>query len=329
MRIRIQLPRIYRPPVYQGKRLPENYFEGWYFKLVDQEKRHIWSVIPGVSFSSDSHSFIQVIHANTGSSHYVRFPIEAFSYKRSEFFVKIGLNEFSDRGISLNIDHTGLDVKGDLQFENTMPFPSGILSPGIMGWYSFVPFMECYHGVVSMHHDLAGSIGINGKTISFHHGKGYIEKDWGSSMPSDWIWIQSNHFDNDEKASFMLSLARIPWLNGFFPGFISFLHVKGKVYRFATYNRSVVSHLEVKGEVVRIKLKNRSHLLEIEVLRKDGVILKAPRHGSMDREIKESILSTVSLELKERNGKLLFSGSGRFAGLEIVGNMEQYFQNID
>ncbi len=53
------------------------------------------------------------------------------------------------------------------------------------------PAMECYHGVVSMYHLLSGHLEINGDKVDFSGGKGYIEKDWGRSMPSDWIWIQA------------------------------------------------------------------------------------------------------------------------------------------
>ena len=63
-----------------------------------------------------------------------------------------------------------------------------------MGWYSFVPFMECNHGIVSVNHDLYGEISVNGNVIDFNNGKGYIEKDWGVSFPEAWIWIQSNNF---------------------------------------------------------------------------------------------------------------------------------------
>ncbi len=68
------LPRVFRPEVYQGKNNPRNYFEGWYFKLVDATGNHIWSLIPGVAYSKDSHSFIQVIQAQTGQTFYNRYP---------------------------------------------------------------------------------------------------------------------------------------------------------------------------------------------------------------------------------------------------------------
>lgn len=78
-----------------------------------------------------------------------------------------------------------------------------------MGWYSYVPLMECKHGIVSVNHYLKGKIRINGNSIDLSEGKGYIEKDWGTSFPEVWIWIQSNNFTNPE-TSFTFSLAKIP-----------------------------------------------------------------------------------------------------------------------
>lgn len=295
--------------------------------MIDEHGKHVWSVIPGVSYSDDTHCFVQVIHANSGQTTYHRYPVESFSAERTHFMVSVGPNIFSDQQIILDLDDDLLKMKGVISFQDTHPFPSRLVAPGIMGWYAYVPFMECYHGVVSMQHQLTGTLRINGTDVLFDGGKGYIEKDWGKSMPSDWIWIQSNHFKSNPDASFMLSLARIPWLKGFFPGFLSFLLIDGEVYRFATYNRSEVTRLEVTEEVVRIQIRNRRYQLSVRVERQEGSILKAPRHGSMDREIKESIISTVVVELKNRMGDPIFSDTGRFAGLEIVGDMEQYYKN--
>ncbi len=282
-------------------------------------------MIPGISYSKDTHSFIQVIHAQTGKTYYQRFPIESFKFEKKEFSIEIGSNHFSDSHLALDFQCEDLKISGELTFGGVQPFPVRLFSPGIMGWYSFVPFMECYHGVVSMQHTLHGSLKVNGSAIGFDGGRGYIEKDWGRSMPTDWIWMQSNHFDGDPKVSFMLSVARIPWLNGHFPGFLSFLQLQGKVYRFATYNGSKVASLNVNQEVVKVVLRNRKFELEVEALRQDGGMLKAPRHGAMDREIQESIISTLKLVLKNRRGEVLHSDTGKYAGLEIVGDMVQYY----
>lgn len=127
------LPRTYRPPVYQGPKKPKDYFEGWYFKLVDAGGDHIWSIIPGVSFSGDTHSFIQVIQARNGNTHYHRYPVESFSYSRKDFMVRVGPNLFSDRKISLSLENEELSLHGELFFERVHPFPVKPLAPGIMG----------------------------------------------------------------------------------------------------------------------------------------------------------------------------------------------------
>ena len=327
MKFNYVLPRKFRPEVYQGKKRPDRYFEGWYFKFVDADGAQIWSVIPGVSFSADSHSFVQVIDAKSGTSSYFRYPLEAFGYSRREWMIEVGANRFTGSGVSLELLSGELALQGRLKLSGTHRFPVSLISPGIMGWYGYVPFMECYHGVVSMQHQLSGRLNINGTEVDFGGGKGYIEKDWGRSMPSDWIWIQSNHFSGDRQASFMISLARIPWLRGFFPGFLCFLLADGKLYRFATYNRSRVERLEVSDEAVSISILNRFYRLEVNATLKEGVVLKAPRHGIMERDIRESMMAGVRVDLKNRSGELIFSGRGDHAGLEIVGEVEQYFRN--
>ena len=37
------------------------------------------------------------------------------------------------------------NIKGKISFGDLFRWPSNLFSPGIMGPYSFVPFMECYH----------------------------------------------------------------------------------------------------------------------------------------------------------------------------------------
>jgi len=105
-----------------------------------------------------------------------------------------------------------------------------------MGPYTFAPFMECNHGIVSMDHGISGSLVINGEEIDFTGGRGYIEKDWGHSFPSAYIWMQSNHFAANG-ISFKASVARIPWLTGNFTGFISGLMIDGRLYPFHRVRR--------------------------------------------------------------------------------------------
>ena len=99
--------------------------------------------------------------------------------------------------------------------------------PNIMGPFTYIPNMECNHGVVSMSHTINGSIQLNDETWEFKNDKGYIEKDWGTSFPKRYIWIQGNHFKNTN-TSFMLSLAHIPFIGFSFEGLIAQLNTDTK-----------------------------------------------------------------------------------------------------
>jgi len=318
---------MFRPDVYQGKRKPENYFEGWYFKLVDEAEIQVWSVIPGVSFSEDRHAFIQVIEAMSGTTHYFKLPLESFSYRKDRFEIRLGNNFFSDSGMKLDLEQNDFRMSGQVHFIGNNPYPQRLLAPGIMGWYSYIPVMECYHGVVSMNHELQGTLIINERILNFSNGKGYIEKDWGTSMPSDWIWIQSNHFGDHPATSFMISVARIPWRKSFFPGFLSFLYHEGKIYRFATYNRSRIKKISLSEKEVHIVLQNRNYCLDVKAIPNNAGLLKAPRHGSMDREIFESLNSVLNLTLTSKEGKKVLTSVGKHAGIEIVGDVIRYFRD--
>jgi len=322
--LRKHLPRTFRPEVYQGKAHPRKYFEGWYHKLVDGEGQEVWAFIAGMSYAEEDHAFVQVIHANSGQTWYLPFHMDEARPSRRSYDLALGPSHFSGDGLRLDLESHDFRASGEVQFLHPQAFPGSLLSPGIMGWYSYVPGMECYHGVVSMGHGLEGELEIQGKKLRFDGGRGYIEKDWGSSMPSDWIWIQSNHFEGDPEASLMLSVARIPWMKNHFLGFLSFFKVKGKLHRFATYNGANIEGIHIGEKEVVIRIRKKGALLEVRAIRKDGGILKAPRHGQMDRSIQESIISRIQVSLRDADGTLRFEGEGRHAGLEIVGDVRPY-----
>jgi tocopherol cyclase len=181
--------KIFHPPEFQGNLKKKNYFEGWYLKHVSNDLNHSLSFIPGISLSKDPHSFIQILNGSSGESYYIRYDLKDFSSEPGRFAIRIGESFFSDHFSEINIISEGINTSGKIEYRNTLPYPVTFINPGIMGWYSYVPFMECKHGVVSMSHQLSGELKMNGQRINFNDGKGYIEKDWGTSFPESWIGI--------------------------------------------------------------------------------------------------------------------------------------------
>ncbi len=310
--------KLYNPELFQGSLNRKNYFEGWYFKHVSKDQNHVYSFIPGVSLNGKNpHAFIQVINGISGKTEYITYSPDQFSWDKNKLFIRVGDSVFTENSVDLSIQNENIEVSGHLDYSKNIRYPKSLFSPGIMGWYSFIPFMECKHGIVSVNHEISGELVINHKTLDFSKGKGYIEKDWGTSFPEAWIWIQGNSFTN-QNTSFQFSVAKIPWLGKFFIGFISFLYFKGEFYLFSTYNKSKILEISHSPESITIRLKNRRFILRIKAVKNTFGELIAPVSGDMSRRIKESIDSEVSIELYDLKENLLYKDSSNRAGLEII-----------
>ncbi len=312
--------------MFQGNRKRSKYFEGWYFKMVSADGTAILSVIPGISLSrngEEEHAFIQLIDGKTANTFYYDFPIEDFAFSKDKFAVRIGNNYFSEDSLSLDIQDETTSIKGEIRMSDQVHLsPNNKKKTSIMGWYRFVPFMECYHGVVSLNHTLKGFITKDNKSYNFDNGVGYIEKDWGKSMPSSWIWMQSNSFSS-EKTSFMLSVANIPWLGSSFTGFLGFFLTNNTVHRFGTYTHAKIKIETSDSDSINIAISDKEYTYQIETYRNNSGLLKAPVKGSMDRRISESVDANLKLTVADKNGNVIFKDSTTIAGLEIVGDVNK------
>jgi hypothetical protein len=314
-----RLNAFFNPEQFHGWGKTSNYFEGWYFKLLNSDASSAFAIIPGIAMDKNGNkqAFIQLLDGRAKSSIYHKYHVDSFIPTPSKFMVNIDQNIFSEKFIRLNIP----GFKGELTFNGNIPWPKSFFSPGIMGPFSFVPFMECYHGIVSMDHSIEGSLIVDGIPIDFNGGRGYIEKDWGRSFPSAYVWMQTNHF-SAQGISLKASVANIPWLGSSFVGFIAGLWLHDRLIQFNTYNGTTLRKLHINEETVEIVMKNNKHQLSIFAHRDQATSLASPINGLMDGRIEESMSSSIDVQLIETNTKkLIFSDKGYHAGLEVAGNI--------
>lgn len=325
------LNKTWKPEVFQGEGKNKEYFEGWYFKIVDKEEKTAYAIIPGISISKDpskSHAFIMFSDARNHQMEYFKYSITDFGFKRDKFEISIGKNFFSLYKVNLGLEDDQNKIEAELEFKNIFPWPVKLFSPGVMGWYAFIPFMECYHGVLSFDHSIKGKININGEIKDFTGGKGFIEKDWGTSMPSSWIWMQTNHFE-EEGVSLFGSIAKIPWLKNYFTGYIIGFLYKDSFYKFTTYNGAKIKKLNVNKDFIELYIENKNYIIEINAKREKGVDIPAPLLGDMTAKVNETLSSKIKLKFYKKNkNKLIFSGTGRNAGLEFVGNIDELLDGL-
>jgi hypothetical protein len=335
------LQRTWQPALYHGRGQGKGktFFEGWYFKLIAPHGSARYAIIPGIYLhghdESLSHAFVQTLDGLSGQSVYHRYPVNEFRAAEDAFDLWVGPNHFNLDQITLDIDQPEQVLTGRLQFEGVEPWPVSRFSPGVMGWYAFVPFMQCYHGVLGFDHRLDGRLRIDGRDVDFSGGRGYIEKDWGQGFPKAYVWMQSNHFATPG-TSLTGSIATIPWLNTWFRGFIVGLRHEGSLYRFTTYVGAKVASLRVTHSHVEWVLNGGrksgpkdgrfdSYHLEIVADRAEGAALAAPEPVGMIERVVESLTATVDVRLTatERGRRVvLFEERGDCAALEVSGAIE-------
>ncbi len=308
---------LWKPEMYHGWGRNRAFFEGWYFKLISADTTEAMAIIPGISLGDDPHAFIQVIDGAKGSGHYFRFDTTQFRASRKGFEVEVGNNRFSRRSLHLDLP----DIQGTLQFTQTTPWPGTFLRPGVMGWYSFVPFMQCYHGLISMDHRIQGTLVSRKTSIDFSGGSGYSEKDWGSSFPKSWIWTQCNHYDHRGPLSVMASIAHIPWLSGAFVGFLALIWDGHTLKIFTTYTGAKCK-VKLEDKDIVLDFSDKSSHLSIRAQKRDGIDLASPIKGNMVGRVNESIKAEHILSFRSDNG-IEIKARGKCAGLEAGGNAQE------
>ena len=312
---------IFHPERFQGWNKKKQYFEGWYFKIVNRAEDKAYAVIPGLAIDpqGQGHAFIQILDGKLKTSTYHRFAVSAFKADSDSFRISINESIFTSASLQVTLP----DFECKLSTTDNVLWPAPWYAPGIMGPFSFVPFMECYHGIVSMGHAVQGYVIDRSMRYDFDGGKGYTEKDWGRSFPSAYIWMQSNHFADDD-LSLKLSVAKIPWLRSSFVGFIAGLWTGKELIRFTTYNNCQLHTCKVEADKVCIVMLHPKYILDVKVPTEKGTTLAAPINGFMNGKIEESMTANITFALIDRkSGKTILKDTGKNGGLEIAGKIDE------
>ncbi len=314
------LVSVFKPEIYHGFLKKGKFFEGWYYKITDRSGKRTAVFIPGISkYTKDRHSFIQFFHTEQLNRDYFRFESDSFKSDYNHLGVTIDRSSFSSDSIQVEIDQ-GKKISGDFKFTNLIRWPVLLFSPGIMGFFGVLPFMECYYDLISTKGAVTGKLKIDDQIIDFDGGSVYIEKNWGSSFPSEWIWLQANRF-NTETVGITFSYATIPFLGTSFKGLVCGLSIGKKFYKFATYNGGKVLSLDISDHSVKVLLRKGSLYLEIEAQRIDGAYLPYPTITGMNGTIYESIsgnMKALLYRLKGGSRQVIFEGVSDNCGVEIT-----------
>ena len=107
--------------------MKKGFFEGWYFKMKKGE-----------------HTLA------------APYPIQKFSFLQNPYEIIIDKCIFTKRSASFFLHEKGLCLKGDVGFGPLSEIDSSRFCPDIMGPFSYLPFLQCRHGILSMGHTVTG-----------------------------------------------------------------------------------------------------------------------------------------------------------------------------
>ncbi len=325
--------QMVNPDLYHGRNSMRDFFEGWYFKVVDRSGKYSFALIPGVFWGkqeNEHHAFLQILDGKDVSYQYITLPTSAFRTTDRPFAVVLtDVGKFTLQGFSVTVQTQQCNIEGELSFTYTKRWSDSWLSPGSMGAYNFIPGMQCYSQVCAMEVGLSGELMKNGETISFDGGKGYIEKNWGRAFPYSWIWIQSNHFRHSD-AAVSCSIGHIPLLWTSFRGFLIGLYLDDTFYEFTTMNGSKMEIVSTNPDM-EIHVSNKKHRLRIQTsCRPETFILcRGPRNGEMVPMVEECLQGQLEVSLHENeSGICVWSDKADATGLEYGGDQMKIIDEL-
>jgi hypothetical protein len=253
------------------------------------------SVILGYTTHKDTkHAFIQFQDSIKHNTAYISYPIDELKWETNPFILKIGKNELSQMGIRLDFVMDGIPVRGDFQFSKFSPIKQSVFKPNIMGWLTYFP-NECNHSIISMKHIVAGNLQIGNQSWIIRDAYGYIEKDWGTGFPAEYVWAQANDW---EKSSVVFSYATVPMLGKYAKGFFFVLHHVGAEYRFTSIEGSRLTDFNVSKDSFTATIEKNDIRLMLKAKQSNPIALISPKHGEMKSYIKESLDGTLELTLE-------------------------------
>ena len=318
-----------RPEQFHGNSKKRPFFEGWYHKMSTSNGDTL-VLIPGIyrsGVNSNETAFLMVYQGSNGHFDYIPYPASDFNCESRDYSLFLGENYFSLNKIDLKVKTDKINLTGTILSEDLKPWPVTLFEPGCMGWYSYVPTMECFHGILSMGHTLRGQIKLNDSNINFDEGIGYIEKDWGKNFPKNWVWAQSNHF-HESDLSVSISLATIPWKRSQFSGYIVGVQHKNNLYRFTPYRRSKITHIQFDGNSLEWHLKNGQTEVQFNIERgAKSSLLYAPDETDMVPKVAEYLDGRVSCKLII-DGKTIIKDQTNKAALEMIGDTDTLVASI-
>lgn len=335
---------------YHWNNIAKSYFEGWYLRLtlpeIGQTFAFMYSIQDPIGAQANSGGAVQILgideaylyrtfpdvkkffaaknHLSFGHWHQTDLLIspqllsttQFANHVREGYQVNTNLNQgriydpVSDRYCQWQYQikpQYGWGNRGNIQQSS-----AGILS--------YLPIFEPGWQITMAHGMATGWIEWQGKRYQFHNAPAYSEKNWGSSFPQKWFWLNCNSFINQPDLALTAGggIRKVLWWQEEVA--LIGLHYQEKFYEFAPWNSQVSWQVEPWG-TWQLTGFNRDYIINlIGTTNLPGTYVRTPTAKGLIFNCRDTTKGNLKLELKSSSGKTQLQAESNLAGLEVGGD---------
>lgn len=143
-----------------------------------------------------------------------------FNTTKRHLLLKVGNSVFSETLVSMHLEEDDFRIEGILKLGPFQTVKRTPVSPSIMGFFAYIPNMECYHGVISMNHAIDETVAIGTKRPVILQAAKATLKGLGDVFFGRVCLDPVQSFPGRGHQPFFFSTAKIPFRGSSFEGFI-------------------------------------------------------------------------------------------------------------
>jgi tocopherol cyclase len=191
------------------------------------------------------------------------------------------------------------------------------------GLLSSLPIFEPGWQITMAHGIATGWIEWRGKQYQFADAPAYSEKNWGSSFPQKWFWLNCNSFDDEQDLALTAGggIRQVLWWQEEVA--LIGIHHQGKFYEFAPWNSQISWQIEPWG---KWQLQGKSSQYEVILTGEtnlSGTYVRTPTSKGLLFNCRDTTRGRLSLSLYKYRGQAIeetiVEASSVLGGLEVGG----------
>lgn len=305
--------RNFNPTILRGNFNRNKYFEGWFQKIFSAKHQASFVVIYGYATrnSNDTFGFIQM-HIPDEKPLLLHFPKEEVFCDPGQHLVRMGNNILTTERISVNTD----EVEVDLSLDKNEPLRSFKNS---MGYSYVIPNLPCYHSVLNKSHIVSGEINSKSSRFSLDNEIGYLEKNWGTSFPENYVWLHAVDPENME-VDLLFSQAEINWMGKKFIRHVGYFRFDGKQIDLRELRDCSISISKLNSHDQHIRISSKAIEMKMEITLAQNIVFKGPHNGTLSRDILHHTDVRVAVSFKQNAQTRNFQLVGNY---ENIGSLER------